>query len=92
MAILTAQRSIGQNADRSRSRLWISDKPCDLSKRAGVPIIDTPARPDSDDMKELAEGGDLLILPTKPDAQPDAVPKHLALQVQGPADNCAALP
>lgn len=30
-------------------------------------IIDTPARPDSDDMKELAEGGDLLILPTKPD-------------------------
>jgi len=30
-------------------------------------LIDTPARPDSDDMKELAEGGDLLILPTKPD-------------------------
>lgn len=30
-------------------------------------VIDTPARPDSDDMKELAKGCDLLILPTKPD-------------------------
>lgn len=30
-------------------------------------IIDTPARPNSDDLTELAEGGDLLILPTKPD-------------------------
>ncbi len=30
-------------------------------------IIDTPARPDSDDLKELAKGCDLLILPTKPD-------------------------
>jgi len=38
MAILTAQRSIGQNADRSRSRLWISEShEGDLSKRAGVP-------------------------------------------------------
>lgn len=32
-----------------------------------VIIIDTPARPDSDDMKELSEGCDLLILPTSPD-------------------------
>ncbi len=30
-------------------------------------IIDTPARPDSDELKELAEGCDLLILPTTPD-------------------------
>lgn len=30
-------------------------------------IIDTPARPDSSDLKELAEGADLLVLPTLPD-------------------------
>jgi chromosome partitioning protein len=30
-------------------------------------VIDTPARPDSNDLKELAEGCDLLILPTAPD-------------------------
>ncbi len=30
-------------------------------------IIDTPARPDSEDLKELAKGCDLLILPTSPD-------------------------
>ena len=30
-------------------------------------IIDTPARPHSDDLKELAKGCDLLILPTIPD-------------------------
>ena len=30
-------------------------------------IIDTPARPDSSDLKELAEGCDLMILPTLPD-------------------------
>jgi len=30
-------------------------------------IIDTPARPDSDDLQELAKGCDLLILPTTPD-------------------------
>lgn len=30
-------------------------------------IIDTPARPDSDDLKELAKGCDLLVLPTIPD-------------------------
>ena len=30
-------------------------------------IIDTPARPDSEDLKELADGCDLLILPTSPD-------------------------
>jgi chromosome partitioning protein len=30
-------------------------------------IIDTPARPDSSDLQELAKGCDLLILPTAPD-------------------------
>ncbi|MEM7557318.1 MAG: ParA family protein [Cyanobacteria bacterium P01_A01_bin.84] len=30
-------------------------------------VIDTSARPESDDLKELAKGCDLLILPTKPD-------------------------
>jgi len=30
-------------------------------------VIDTPARPESDDLKELAKGCNLLILPTKPD-------------------------
>jgi chromosome partitioning protein len=30
-------------------------------------LIDTPARPDTDDLKELAKGCDLLLLPTTPD-------------------------
>lgn len=30
-------------------------------------LIDTPARPDTNDLQELAEGCDLLILPTTPD-------------------------
>lgn len=30
-------------------------------------IVDTPARPDSSDLKELAEGCDLLVLPTRPE-------------------------
>lgn len=30
-------------------------------------VIDTPARPDSNDLKELAKGCELLILPTTPD-------------------------
>lgn len=38
-----------------------------LINEAELVIIDTPARPDSDDLKELAKGCDLLILPTKPD-------------------------
>ncbi|MCY7278386.1 MAG: ParA family protein [Phormidesmis sp. CAN_BIN44] len=31
-------------------------------------IVDTPARPDSAELKTIAEGCDLLILPTSPDA------------------------
>ena len=30
-------------------------------------VIDTPARPNSDDLEELADGCDLMILPTLPD-------------------------
>lgn len=35
--------------------------------RADYVVIDTPARPNSDDLKELAKGCELLILPTTPD-------------------------
>lgn len=31
-------------------------------------VFDTPARPDSDDLKELSEGTNLLILPTQPNS------------------------
>jgi len=31
-------------------------------------LIDTPARPDEEDLKALAEGCDMLIIPTTPDA------------------------
>lgn len=31
-------------------------------------VIDTEARPASEDLKELAEGGDFLVVPTTPDA------------------------
>ena len=37
------------------------------SEGADYMVIDTAARPASDDLKTLAEGCDLLILPTKPD-------------------------
>ncbi len=30
-------------------------------------VVDTPARPESNDLKELASNGDLLVLPTTPD-------------------------
>ena len=30
-------------------------------------IVDTPARPETNDLKELASNGDLLVLPTTPD-------------------------
>jgi chromosome partitioning protein len=38
-----------------------------LASEAEYLIIDTPARPNSDDLKELAKGCELLILPTSPD-------------------------
>ena len=39
----------------------------DLVSGTDYLVIDTPARPDSGDMRELAAGCDLLILPTSPD-------------------------
>ena len=38
-----------------------------LVSEADYLVIDTPARPNSDDLKELAKGCDLLVLPTTPD-------------------------
>lgn len=38
-----------------------------LISGADFVVIDTPARPNSDDLQELAKGCDLLILPTLPD-------------------------
>lgn len=38
-----------------------------LVSGANYVIIDTPARPHSDDLSELAKGCDLLVLPTTPD-------------------------
>ena len=43
----------------------------ELESRAGDfsnIIIDTPARPTSDELKTLSEESDLLLIPTKPDA------------------------
>jgi chromosome partitioning protein len=37
-----------------------------LLQGAEYAVIDTPARPSSDDLKELAKGCDLMILPTSP--------------------------
>ena len=37
------------------------------TRNADYVVIDTPARPDSKDLEELAGGCDLLILPTTPD-------------------------
>ena len=38
-----------------------------LVSTADYIVIDTPARPESDDLKELSEGCELLVLPTVPD-------------------------
>jgi chromosome partitioning protein len=38
-----------------------------LVQGADIIVIDTPARPNTDDLKELVKGCDLLILPTAPD-------------------------
>jgi len=47
----------------------VSDERQSMKLVAGMDfiIIDTPARPNTDDLKELAKGCDLLILPTAPD-------------------------
>ena len=37
-------------------------------------VIDTPVRPDADELKTIAQGCDILILPTSPDAFLQAEP------------------
>jgi chromosome partitioning protein len=58
-------------ADRSPGGLQFSvaDERQAMKQIAGSDfvIIDTPARPNTDDLKELAKGCDLLVLPTAPD-------------------------
>jgi chromosome partitioning protein len=40
-------------------------------------VIDTPARPDADELKTLAKGCDLLVIPTTPDAIALAATFHM---------------
>lgn len=40
-------------------------------------VIDTPARPDADELKTLAKGCDLLVIPTTPDAIALAATLHM---------------
>src|SRR6185369_4482079 len=56
-------------AERGSLPFNVSDQRQAMKAIAGAEfiIIDTPARPHSDDLKELAKGCDLLILPTAPD-------------------------
>ena len=53
-------------------------------------VIDTPARPDSDDLKELAKGCDLLILPTSPDVV-SLEPMLQTVRELGSAKYCALI-
>lgn len=56
-------------ADRGSLPFEVADQRRAIRVVAGSDfiVIDTPARPNSDDLKELAKGCDLLILPTAPD-------------------------
>ncbi len=53
-------------AERGSLPFLVADERQAMKKVAGADfiIIDTPARPHSDDLKELSSGCDLLILPT----------------------------
>ena len=56
-------------SERGSLPFLVADERQAMKKVAGADfiIIDTPARPHSDDLKELSSGCDLLILPTIPD-------------------------
>jgi chromosome partitioning protein len=56
-------------AQRGSLPFLVADERQAMKKVAGADfiIIDTPARPHSDDLKELSSGCDLLVLPTIPD-------------------------
>jgi len=74
-------RTLLVDGDQNRTALkWAERSPGDLNfsvaderqamkQIAGSDfvIIDTPARPNTDDLKELAKGCDLMVLPTAPD-------------------------
>lgn len=56
-------------ADRGTLPFVVADERQAMKLVAGADfvVIDTPARPHTDDLKELAKGCDLLLLPTAPD-------------------------
>ncbi|MBE9242534.1 ParA family protein [Synechocystis salina] len=56
-------------AERGSLPFTVADERQAMKQVSGAEfiVIDTPARPNSDDLKELAKGCDLLVLPTAPD-------------------------
>lgn len=56
-------------ATRGKVPFTVADERQAMRMVAGADyvVIDTPARPNSDDLKELAKGCELLVLPTAPD-------------------------
>lgn len=56
-------------ADRGSLPFTVADERRAMKMISGAEyvVIDTPARPNSDDLKELAKGCELLVLPTAPD-------------------------
>jgi chromosome partitioning protein len=56
-------------AERGSLPFTVADERQAMRMVAGADyvVIDTPARPNSDDLKELAKGCELLVLPTAPD-------------------------
>jgi chromosome partitioning protein len=56
-------------AERGNLPFTVADERQAMKQVSGAQfiVIDTPARPNSDDLKELAKGCDLLVLPTAPD-------------------------
>ncbi|MBD2652025.1 ParA family protein [Synechocystis sp. FACHB-383] len=56
-------------AERGNLPFVVADERQAMKQISGAEfiVIDTPARPNSDDLKELAKGCDLLVLPTAPD-------------------------
>jgi chromosome partitioning protein len=63
----TALKWAGRNADQLPFTVADERQAMKIIPGMDYVIIDTPARPNSDDLKELAKGCDLLILPTSPD-------------------------
>jgi chromosome partitioning protein len=62
-----------------------------LIQGAEYAIIDTQARPSSDDLKELAKGCDLMVLPTSPDVVAVEPMLDIARDLQGMKANYSAL-